>query len=227
MGLRHGLLIGLFLTVFTPTITFAGGSGSHYFESLRYDTLVPEHCQEVSLDHFETDDLETLFYGPAGAEARGFTHEYPIERHDAKSLWRAAQALLRGEDIDVLRRKFDDNDDLLRDLEIVYENYQERGFDFQSEGEILEILAIEDLQQQIGDDYYVYGSVYYQDGVAGELDLMIGRTSDCHIETIGEAKLGLKSLSKAHKQLERFLGFLRRHLKTSPNKFFDLTQFFQ
>lgn len=223
MRLKQGLLVIVAASLFSLS-SYASGRGSHYFQSLRYDTNVPSHCQEVSLDHFETHKLETFFYGIEGAEARGFTHEYPLQRNNARKLWSAAQALTMGENLDDLLDRYQNNEEVYRDLVLIAENYEDMGFTFQSEGEILEILAIIELQEDFGDDYYVYGSVFYSDRVAGELDLIVGRVSDCQVEAIGEAKLGVRMLGKAHKQIDRFLNFLRTHLFTLPN-FFDLTQY--
>ena len=223
MSLKQGLfsIVGL---IFLPITSWAGGYGDHYFESLRFDQNVPNRCQDVSLEHFDDHNLETFFYGPEGALDRGFTHEYPVEREGARELWAAAKDLVMGENLDDILRRFSQSPNLQQDLELIADNYQEMGFDFHSEGEILEILAILELQESVGDDYYVFGSVYYSDKVAGELDLMVGRVSDCKVEAVGEAKLGLRMLGKAHKQIDRFIGFLRNHLPSTAN-YFDLSQY--
>lgn len=201
---------------------FAGGKdkyGGHYFRSLRDDQTIPEKCREVNLSHFATHDLETFFYGPVGANNRGFTHEYPVRRDDARKLWNLAKGLVNGADRRDIEQRLKNNHQLLRDFRIVADHYEQMDFNFASEGEVLEILAILDMNQQVPEDYYVYGSVFYHDKMAGELDLMVGRRSDCQIVSIGEAKLGLKSLSKARQQLDRFKSFLRTHLHNYLNPF--------
>lgn len=221
----HRILFKSFITfslsLFTASALAAGKDsyGGHYFKSLRDDQTIPEKCREVNLSHFTTHDLDEFYYGPVGANNRGFTHEYPIRRDDAKKLWNMARGLVNGADRRDVEQRLKNDQRMLRDFRIVADHYEEMDFDFASEGEILEILAIVDMQDQVPEGYYVYGSVFYHDKVAGELDLMVGRKSDCQIIALGEAKLGLKSLSKARRQLDRFKNFLRTHLHNYLNPF--------
>ncbi len=223
--LRHHIFFKFIIVILVSlfSVTALGGGknsyGGHYFRSLRDDQTIPEKCREVNLSHFSTYDLETFFYGPEGANNRGFTHEYPVRRDDARKLWNLAKALVNGAHREEIERRLKNNQQMLRDFKIVADHYEQMDFDFESEGEILEILAIRDMTHQVPEDYYVYGSVFYHDRMAGELDLMVGRRSDCQIISIGEAKLGLKSLSKAHRQLDRFKSFLRTHLHNYLNPF--------
>jgi hypothetical protein len=136
-----------------------------------------------------------------------------MDRGDAKDLWRYIKKHMLGKRVDTNAGDFRKNPDLKRDYEILLNNYEAKDFDFASEGEVLELLVIKDLEQELHEDLYVYGSVQYQDNTAGELDLIIAKRSDCSVMGIGEAKLGIKSLGKARKQLSRFHGFLRSHLR--------------
>lgn len=213
-------------SLLTPN-AFAGGKekyGEHYFRSLRDDRTIPEKCREVNLSHFDTYDLDTFTYGPIGANNRGFTYEYPVRRDNARKLWGIAQRLVHGDSREDIEQHLKGDQQMLRDFNILADHFQAMDFDFESEGEVLELLSIVDMQTKLTDDFYVYGSVFYADKVAGELDLMVGRKADCQIVSIGEAKLGLKSLSKAKEQLGRFKSFLRTHLHNYLNPF-ELEQY--
>jgi hypothetical protein len=206
--------------LFFSNLSLAGKDyGGDYFKSLRNDMTIPEKCREVNLSHFATHELETFYWGPVGAQDRGFTYEYPIERGEASELWSYARQVVQGEDPEDIESKISSKPDVLRDFKIIVANYEGMDFDFESEGEVLEILSILEMGEMLSDEFYVYGSVYYADGVAGELDLMVGRNADCQIVSIGEAKLGLKSLGKAREQMDRFKNFLRTHLHRHLNPF--------
>lgn len=208
------------LVFFCSQFSFAGKDyGGHYFKSLRNDVTIPEKCREVNLSHFASHDLETFFWGPQGAQDRGFTYEYPVERSDANQLWSYAKQVVVGENVEEIEGRIGQNEEMLRDFRIIVDHYQEMDFDFQSEGEVLEILSILRMDEMLDDEFYVYGSVTYADKTAGELDLMVGRKADCQIMAIGEAKLGLKSLGKAREQMDRFKSFLRTHLHQALNPF--------
>ncbi|MCB0408125.1 MAG: hypothetical protein KDD34_07980 [Bdellovibrionales bacterium] len=210
--------VALFPFLLLSEVTFAGYGGS-YFRSLRDDHTIPEKCREVELDNFATYDLETFTYGPIGAQNRGFTYEYPIRRDDARLLWDLGRMVVERGDIESAMWRLKSNPEALRDFQIMMDLYQEMDFNFHSEGEVLEILSIVETSKKLSDEFYVTGSVAYSDKVAGELDLMIGRKSDCQIFSIGEAKLGLKSLNHAHEQLERFKSFLKKHIHKILNPF--------
>jgi hypothetical protein len=175
-------------------------------QPLRHDESIPEACRDLDIDNFRGENLEYMTYGIEGAEKKGFTYEYPLSRDGASQLWKAMKKLISGE---VFRPSFKEPG-LQRDYQTLADNYAQMDFDFGSEGEVLELLAIVALKRQLPENYFVTGSLAYFGGKSnGELDLLVGRSSDCHIEVVGEAKLGLRQLSHAHQQLQRFREFIR------------------
>lgn len=202
--IRFALRGVVFLVGLTPLFGFAS---QDYMNPLRWDESIPEACRDLDVGNFDPDELEYITFGIQGAEARGFDYEYPIARDDAKDLWRAIQ---RHRDGHRNPPHFKDRN-LLKDFEILVAHYETMDFDFHSEGEVLELLAIVSLKSTLPTDYFVTGSVAYRDKAAGELDLVIGQSSNCRVEVVGEAKLGLKKLGYARRQLERFRNFIRSH----------------
>lgn len=198
----------LVMTLMMSTVAQAGDSQTYYFRNLRSDLTVPEHCRQTELTHFRADQIEFFTMGASGARERGFDQEYPVERDDARILWYAFKKDLHEDEgyMGKIRR----SQVLSRDYDILMNNFEEMGFDFTNEGEVLELLAIVAMEQNLPEDRFVYGSVFYQDRVAGELDLMIARADTCAVEAVGEAKLG-RALGKARRQLARFRNFLHSH----------------
>ncbi|NQZ00197.1 MAG: hypothetical protein HRT45_05955 [Bdellovibrionales bacterium] len=206
-------ILGVVMAGMLLSFSAHAGYGGHYFRSLRIDQTIPEKCLDLELNHFEEDEINYFTYSIEGGKRRGFDHEYPLDRGDAKDLWRYIKKHMMGKRVDVNVGDFRKNPSLKRDYLILLANYEAMGFDFGSEGEVLELLVIKELHKSLHEDLYVYGSVQYSDNIAGELDLIIAKKSNCSVIGIGEAKLGIKSLGKAKKQLSRFHGFLRSHLR--------------
>jgi hypothetical protein len=182
------------------------------FDLLRMDRTVPKKCREVSVSRFSSQ-LQTITVGISGAMAEGFSQEYPLQRQDARYLW----GLIKNESPeDHQHRRVEQHPNLARDYEILRVQGAERGFAYESEGEVLEVLALEYLVNLYGEDrVFATGSVAYhhlgEDRYIGELDLLVGDRSTCEIFVVGEAKLGIGMLSKALQQIDRFMGFLGNH----------------
>ena len=186
-----------------------------YFNELRWDEYLPDDCHELSIHNF-TDIGEWPVYGIRGYTNNGFDYEYPISRSDATWLW---EAFKNGNEPNSWPSH------LGREVDLIKTHKDAMDFDFSVEGEVLEILALIDLQEQFNPrDYFFTGGLEYRDGpgapTMGELDVLVGERSTCNIVVVGEAKLGKGSLSKAHKQLGRFRGFLnRRNIPASWDAF--------
>ena len=104
----------------------------------------------------------------------------------------------------------------MRDYKLMKEYGPLMDIDFGQEGDVLEVLALLKMREFYDPEvYYFHGGAAYHEAHSGryigELDLIIGYKDTCEVVAIGEAKLGVKSKSHARRQLERFLGFLRRH----------------
>lgn len=193
--------------------TFAG----RYFDNLRLDSTVPEHCRETKPRHFAHSDEITFFtVSINGAKNRGFDYEYPGDRHHMAMLYK----VFRDNDHNSswFRQALNDEPVLREHYEILMNNYASMGFEFKSEGEILELLAIDWIQNSYDEnEVFVTGSVVYhnsgQGQTIGELDLMLASSKDCTVFSVGEAKLGTHSLGKARRQLSRFQYFLKTTIK--------------
>ena len=218
------LCVGLFLLLQVGTAQ----AGQAVFENNRHDLYVPNGCREARLSYFQSDDIEYFTFGIRGALKKGFTHEYPIEREDARFLW---NVFLKGQEQDRnVQRKISENPELQRDFSHLDENRDPMDFNFHAEGEVLELLAIVDLYDRINsedNEYFITGGIEYSDSndgrTIGELDLLIGYRETCEIIAVGESKLGLRNLRKAKEQLARFRHFLMSHDPNSVlNQLFGL-----
>ena len=192
--------------------------------NLREDLTVPEHCRDTEIGFFKLRGMQTFTYGIEGAVQKGFSHEYPIGRQQASDLWHILKRPGKGGYVGGKggkgkngkgKRRPPDRKSLVKYLDVIDAYRDDMGFDFGSEGEVLEILAIVALKDSFPpEEFFITGGVEYHEvgqNTMGELDLMIGRNSDCRVEYVGEAKLGRRALGKAKRQLARFLGFLSRH----------------
>src|SRR5262249_49694048 len=138
---------------------------------------------------------------------------YPLKRQTARELWAAGQALAANHVVDnVTLDRITRDQSGLRDLEIMEKNFREMGFDFHSEGEVLELLGLVSLRNEYPpEQFFPTGGIAYHKAnsgvVIGELDIVIGRRSDCQVVVVGEAKLG-NSTSTAKDQMKRFHQFV-------------------
>jgi hypothetical protein len=176
------------------------------FSPLRDDLTMPAHCVNLTAEDF-SEPSKRVIYGIEGYKAKGFSHEIPLERQEARDLWQA----MNGDrtSLDVVAA----SEELSKFKETLEIAGDQMGFDYGKEGDVLEALALVDLENEYPSDIYFHtGGYEYSNGrgpVVGELDVLVGRRSDCNIIVVGEAKLGHKMLNKAHSQLNRFANFYR------------------
>jgi hypothetical protein len=205
-----GAVVGLALS--------ASAAENPDFRSTRRDLGVPEHCRNLSPVYFHALVEDDLYFGTEGAVARGFTDEVRLERADATQLWNQ----LRGKSENAISKHLAPR---LAELE---EARDEMGFSYKAEGEVLEALALRQLRERYPEsEYFTTGGYTYlkpanagKFETIGELDVIVGRRSDCSIVRIGEAKLGAKQLGHAHEQLRRFRSWLRAKLCKSSGAAF-------
>lgn len=195
----------LFVFIFSSFV-FANAD---YMRPLRQDLSIPAACRSLDVHNFDPDELEYVTFSIEGAEKKGFTYEYPISRGEATQLWKYMKNFIQ---TGVLPHPSSAR--LAGFFGILVQNYDQMDFDFQSEGEVLEALAIIQLRSELSDEYYVTGSLQYAAKTAGELDVVVGRKADCGVEIVGEAKLNIKKLNHAKSQLQRFKSFIYQY---SPN----------
>lgn len=201
--------LALFLIIFTFQLSTV--RADQYLNTLRVDNNVPEHCREPKIEHFMTD-YKIVMWSIHGALEKGFTHEYPQNRECMAQLW----DIFRDNSVQVLAKsgfrspKSCEYGD--RDFKLLLENAEERGYDFDKEGDVLELLANLTLEQEYGtDEYFSSSGIEYRmpgERTLGELDVIIQRRDNCQAVVVGEAKLGLKALSKARDQVSRFRNYL-------------------
>lgn len=192
------VLIGFAHHAFANTFTL----NSSNFKELRYDHLIPEYCHNPRLDNFDSIE-DWPVYGIDGSLRKGFDYEYDLARSDARWLW---DAFRRGGNPRSWPRRLD------KEVQIIKEYKDEMGFEFGNEGEVLEILALVDLQEEYDpEEYFFTGGVQYRNEegrIVGELDVLVGERETCNFIVVGEAKLGNGSLRKAKSQLRRFANYL-------------------
>lgn len=189
---------------------------SPYFSPNRDDLTVPEHCREMKMSFYQLP-VEKMFIGRQGASAMGFSMEYPLARKNATVLWKYFRSLTQGKENQDILAFIKSHDELKRDYEIILRNYLDQDFEFSSEGDILEILAIQKLYEEFpSNHYYITGGMEYHEAQStktiGELDVFVGLKDTCEAVLVGEVKLGRGSmLHKARQQLQRFSHFLISH----------------
>ena len=212
---RLSVLLGSILLVVCPQ-SFAG----EYFENLRNDQRIPEKCSKTRLSDFGVAKLDYFTVSIKGAYKRGFTYEYPISRSSVRKIWKSVNPSNVNPDPSLMGHVIKKPGGIISegdrsydiDHKLIVDNMQTMGFDMKSEGQVLEVLAILAMEKELPEEYFVYGSVEYHQNnsrrTIGELDLVVGLKENCKILAVGEAKVGIKSLSHAHRQLRRFKNFI-------------------
>ena len=214
--------VGLFLLTFL--FFFSSQAGDYRLKVI--DRTVPEHCAGgYSDERFNVNPMMVFAISVEGSSDRGFTLEYPMTRGSASFLWQGFKdgRFGRGQNfIDQVRQA---PQPVQRDYQLMMRNFQRRGVDFGSEGDVLELLSwlyfehkINQSLQQSGAiasntrKYFVTGGVEYshsaRGSAIGELDVLVGDVQTCKIIAYGEAKLGAHRSRKAWEQINRFHHFL-------------------
>lgn len=200
-----------FLSFLFAVLLAQSALADKYFETLRYNSLTPKHCQEFDINFFD-QNITWITYGIVGSKQVGFTHEYPINREEARLAWYFIRennyhGKTGNKQLDTKRMQYF--------LTLLEQARHYMGYEYRSEGEILEALALIDLTNYYNPkEYFFTGSISYSRGhgpVVGELDIIVARRDNCHVVVIGESKLGSHRLSKAREQLQRFHRFLTQH----------------
>ncbi len=201
------LLRLLFVVVFG----FCGQAMGAKITHLRNDRTVPEKCKTNVVADFLSHELEYITYSRTGGKKRGFDEEYKISREVVRRLWRIFKNASHNNPGS--RKWIRSHPEIEDAYKILKNNYQEMDFDFNDEGQVLELLALVDLRSQFDlSRYYITGSVAYsgnrQDRRLGELDIVVGDVKTCQVVMVGEVKVNPKRLSLARSQLSRFRKFL-------------------
>ena len=169
---------------------------------------MPSECQTLELEDF-SQPYDLIIYGIEGSSSKGFSHEVPIKREEARLLWSVLKPRGNTRGMDQIRS----NPKLDFFYYLLTTSGRDMGFTYHNEGEVLEALALIDLENIYPDDkYFQTGGVAYSNGngrIVGELDVLVGRKSDCKILVVGETKLGIGQIAHARSQLQRFESFLR------------------
>jgi hypothetical protein len=218
-----------FVFIFAATTSnLAFSVGGSPFEAKTDDLTVEDKCEVYAPAFFTAEPINYFTVGIAGTKRAGVSEEVAITRNEAKILWSALYPKSSEARIEKAMGTINNNLKLRTYFDLLEQGKIERGASYNSEGEILEILAYTILlesdsflkmvavhfngQSFTEADFFVTGGVTYHDiksgRTVGELDVVVGDSNTCTIFAIGEAKLGGKR-SKARRQLDRIKSFIR------------------
>ena len=197
------------------------------FKAKTDDLTVNDACEAYKPAFFLQEKIDYFLVGAKGLKRAGFDEEISLSRGNATLLWKVLNPHSTASQVQKALLKVSRNKTLSEYLKILEIGRIERGADYYSEGEILEVLSYEYLPESdsfrkmldkhfLGEayseeDFFITGGVKYfskSGQTVGELDVIVGDSNTCTIFAIGEAKLGGKK-SKAVRQLDRFAQFLR------------------
>lgn len=197
------------------------------FKAKTNDLTVVDKCEDYKPSFFLQKDIKYFLVGTKGMRRAGFHEEINISRSYATTLWTALNPHSKENKRKNAMDKINYNDVLSEYYDVLDKGKEERGADYYSEGEVLEVLSYEYLPDSdtfndllanhfgtdtyTKKDYFITGGVKYfskTGQTVGELDVLVGDSKTCTIFGVGEAKLGGKK-SKAVRQLDRFKQFLR------------------
>jgi hypothetical protein len=211
---KLSLQLAIALNVCLLALLATPANADEFLDELRQDKTMPANCQNLRLSHF-TPNIDFIVYGIEGAKQHGFSHEYPISRTEAATLWQTFKNERAHQFIDLRVAN-----NLSEAAAIIRRWKDPMDFDFGSEGEVLELLALNDLKKTYPEDQYFHtGGIIYHEAnshrAIGELDLVIGHRGNCEVTIVGEAKLGIGGLPKAREQIARFRSFLSNRGRSS------------
>jgi len=215
-----------FLLVFTTSSAFAGYNST--FKAKTDDLTVVDKCETYEPAFFTAEPIRYFTVGIKGTKRAGLSEEVAITRNEAKILWQALYPKSSDSKIEKAMSMINRDSKLRNYFDLLVVGKIERGATYNSEGEILEILAYtylvesSSILQMISNhfegrdfnesDFFLSGGITYHDPksgrTVGELDVVVGDSNTCTIFGIGEAKLGGRK-SKAQKQLNRIKNFIR------------------
>lgn len=216
----------LVISFFAVSSSFAQRTA--VFKAKTDDLTVNDVCEDYKPAFFLKKEIEYFLVGTKGLGGAGFDEEIAIKRSEATLLWNALNPHSKPGRVKSALSKIKKNETLSEYLKVLEMGKIQRGAEYYSEGEVLEILSYEYLPDSKGfqqmlqthfgsnayseDDFFITGGITYHSKsgqTVGELDVVVGDSKTCTIFAVGEAKLGGKK-SKAVRQLDRFEQFLRR-----------------
>lgn len=176
----------------------------------RIDRHAPCSCKPFNVMQFNDSQIDYFIEGIQ--RTKGADIHFDLDRDDARTLWYALNENKTPATRNNARNQIKNNKvisyyDSLVQMKDLY------GFNFISEGEILEALVILELEDKFPKDlFFVTGGISYYSHdnrpVTGELDLVVYETATCSVVSVGEAKL-TRGTNKAREQIARFRQFLR------------------
>ena len=220
------LLISILLVSFV-FLQDSWGARTSVFKSKTDDLTVNDACEVYKPSFFLQEDIKYFLVGIRGTKRAGFHEEVDITRDNARLLWQALNPHTKEPKRRSVISKITRDESLSNYYNILLEGREDRGAQYYSEGEVLEVLSYdylpesesfnEILEKHFGgsdysrEDFFITGGVsYYSKSgqTVGELDVVVGDSKTCTIFAIGEAKLGGKK-GYAIRQLDRIKQFLR------------------
>lgn len=207
--IRHFIKINIII-LFVAVLWGPAAQADQFFRPHRFDQTVPEHCRDMDINFFD-GPFHDVTVGVVGARQKGFTHEIPIRRDQANVLWHVFKERARNS-VNMAAERYMVQDPSLEPFyRMIEANYRQMGFTFNSEGDVLELLSLVYMQSVFPPSQYYHTGGYgyiWQSREMGELDMIIGRRTDCEVVVVGQAKLGIGSVSAAWEQIERFKSFV-------------------
>lgn len=186
-------------------------TSSSKMKVVRIDRHVPCECKPIAVSQFNEREINYFIEGIKST--KGADIKLDLHRGEATLLWKALNTNYTKEQQDIARAQIA-KDKKLSDYILQIDIYKDlHGFDFNSEGEVLEALAILDMEERYPvQNFFSTGGISYfnrlGENVIGELDIVVFERASCTVISVGEAKLS-RSTSKARQQIARFRKFLK------------------
>lgn len=184
--------------------------GASEIVHLRHDLTIPDECNYNEVSDFFASDLKYFTYSRTGNKGSKFDFSYDISREEIRQLW----SIFRSGDQDSGRAMSWKNSSERKKkiFMAIYNHFEKMDFDFNDEGQVLEILTLVKIKKSLKDDMYITGSVAYSGNRTsnriGELDIVVGYKKDCTIAYVGEVKVNPRRVGHAKSQLARFKRFI-------------------
>lgn len=198
-------------TLVDPNASCHNDTQSRYMRAVRTDRHIPCDCKPFNIHQFKG---KVNYYIQGIRSTKGADQKLDLNRNEARDLWKAFNIKNDPGYRQQLLQELSADPRLQNYIEILEANKDLQDFQFNSEGDVLEALAIAEKEESYPPPmFFVTGGVSYGEDparVMGELDIIVFERATCSVVLVGEAKLG-KGVSEARKQLARFRNFVNKH----------------
>ncbi len=206
----------LFISLISASTFSLAAIKEPFIRRPHFDSYIPANCWPINLSQFsDTQTMTGLTIGPLGSEQEGFDIEFPISHQEIKDLWSFLGPLAYDGTVDrYALNKIETNTTLNDYLDLLLLESKKTGLKISSQGVIYELLVAHRLREKLNEfGFFITGAIIYgknKNRIMGELDLVIGRISDCKILIVTEVKsyTSPRAALKGREQLDRFFQFL-------------------